>query len=57
MVQYHKENFIMSLSTFGEDEEYPGAFVVEYQKFQNFDTGLLKAHAYTILNVADLNGN
>jgi hypothetical protein len=54
---FKKDNFLVSASSHGEEEEVVGSFAVEFQKHQDRETGLLKAHSYSILRVVEVLGN
>jgi len=47
----------MCVSTSGEEEELPGHFIVDFQSFQDPQSGLLKAHAYPILRIEEAMGH
>ncbi|CDW72805.1 calpain family cysteine protease containing protein [Stylonychia lemnae] len=54
---YEKEQYLMSVSTDGEDQELAGNFIVQFQSYQDRETNLLKAHSYTILKIVEVNNN
>lgn len=56
MRKYLQKNYLLSASTFGEEDLVEGDFIVN--KKRHIDKlGLLRAHSYTILRIEDAVGD
>jgi hypothetical protein len=56
MRKYLQKNYLLSASTFGEEDLVEGDFIVN--KKRHIDKlGLLRAHSYTILRIEDAFGD
>ena len=55
MRKYLQKNYLLSGSTFGEEDLVEGDFIMNKKRHMD-KLGLLRAHSYTILRIEDIGG-